>query len=208
MKKIDFFGDSITEGCGVNQDERFPTRLSLKLNCKEINHGIGGTRIARQTKPSENLDFDKDFISRVDGLDKDADLVIFLGGTNDFGHGDAVIGNDSDTSIYTFYGATKKLISLLLDKYPKNKMLFILPLPRLDQEKNYKGENSNLKVYKDILKSQYEKNNLDYISFDDLLDSDEKIIKYTVDGLHPNAIFHEMMAERLKDYIIKKKYLD
>ena len=40
------------------------------------------------------------------------------------------------------------------------------------------------------------------------LDNDDKIIKYTVDGLHPNAAFHEIMAEKLKNYIIEKKYLD
>ena len=207
MKKIAFLGDSITEGCCVNLDERYPTLLCKKLNCIEANYGIGGTRIARQTKPSDNPLFDLDFVSRVETVDKDADLVIVFGGTNDYGHGDALLGTEKDESVYTYYGAVKQLIKLLLARFDKNKILFIIPLPRLGQEASVKGDNVPLKIYKDILIHYIKLNNLDYISFDDLLSTDGLISKYTVDGLHPNPEFHEIMAQKLKDYIDQKGYL-
>ena len=57
------------------------------------NYGISGTRIAKQTHKSENERWDMDFLSRVDIMDENADVIVVFGGTTDFGHGDSKIGN-------------------------------------------------------------------------------------------------------------------
>ena len=53
-KKINFLGDSITEGCGVaNKENIFHARLAKEYGLAAArNYGIGGTRIAPQHKPS------------------------------------------------------------------------------------------------------------------------------------------------------------
>ena len=92
-KKINFLGDSITEGHGTSGEACFFTTLIARETgavCR--NYGIGGTRIARQTIPSEKPRHDLDFPGRVDEMDPDADIVVVFGGTNDFGHGDAPLG--------------------------------------------------------------------------------------------------------------------
>ena len=58
-KIIDFLGDSITEGYGVSDKENNRYDNILKRECElkaTYNYGIGGTRLAHQTKPSEKLD--------------------------------------------------------------------------------------------------------------------------------------------------------
>ncbi len=95
--KIVFLGDSITQGVGADKTENRYTDVFQRLSGATVsNHGISGTRIARQTTPYNEM-FDKnDFVKRVDELDPDADIVVVFGGTNDFGHGDAPIGTFDD----------------------------------------------------------------------------------------------------------------
>lgn len=203
MKKLGFLGDSITEGCGVTLEDRYATVLSKMLGVQEVNDGIGGTRIASQTipTPEPSAHFDLDFVGRVAKLEKDLDLLIVFGGTNDYGHGDAIIGNENDTSVYTFYGAVKELIRLLIEKYGKEKLLFILPLPRAGQDVSPKPQGGEpLKVYIDILEKKYQENNLRYIDFSKMFPI-EKINDLTVDGLHPNAKGHLLLANYLAKYI-------
>lgn len=51
-KTIDFLGDSITEGVGVEDlNNRYDNRLKAMLNLKEAyNYGVSGTRLAHQKK--------------------------------------------------------------------------------------------------------------------------------------------------------------
>ena len=60
-KTINFLGDSITEGAGVSdiQNNRYDNRLKAMLELKKLNnYGIGGTRIAHQSVPSEEPRYD------------------------------------------------------------------------------------------------------------------------------------------------------
>ena len=115
-KKIVFLGDSITEGSGASSIENRYTDLIGKMTGAVCyNHGIGGTRIARQDVKSENPLHDLDFLSRVGELEEDADIVVVFGGTNDFGHGAAPFGTFSDRTAYTFYGALHSLYTALIE---------------------------------------------------------------------------------------------
>ena len=116
--KINFLGDSITEGAGASAPEnKFTMLIEREYEAICQNYGIGGTRIAKQHTPSDNPIFDNDFCSRVADMDADADIVAVFGGTNDFGHGDAPLGIMSDRTPDTFYGALHTLyISLQIGR--------------------------------------------------------------------------------------------
>ena len=100
--KINFLGDSITEGKGVTAEDSFVGLVAARTGAVCRNYGIGGTRIAKQRVPSEKARWDLDFMGRVAEMDPDADVIVVFGGTNDYGHGDAVMGTMADRSPNTF----------------------------------------------------------------------------------------------------------
>ena len=105
-KKIAFLGDSITEGVGVeNQNLRYDRRMAEKYGIEAVNFGISGTRLAHQRKASDKPRFDLCFCGRAYDLPKDSDIIVVFGGTNDYGHGDAPFGTDTDTTPDTYCGA-------------------------------------------------------------------------------------------------------
>ena len=127
--RILFLGDSITQGAGAScPEERYVDVVGELLACEALNFGVGGTRIARQTTPSQESIYDEDFLKRSEGMPLDADMVFVFGGTNDYGHGDAEMGNMDSKDVYTFCGAVNVLIETLSKKYGKENLCFILPL--------------------------------------------------------------------------------
>ena len=134
--KVNFLGDSITQGVGVeNLENLYHARLAKKYGWDLYVDGISGTRIAPQNKPSEEPSFDKDFISRVKDIPADSEIVVFFGGTNDYGHGDAPLGEMSDRTVWTYYGALHVLLTALIEKYPTAQSVVLTPLHREDEEK-------------------------------------------------------------------------
>ena len=123
-KKINFLGDSITEGHGCSSPEKcFASLIARDHGAVCRNYGIGGTRIARQKQPSENPKHDLDFVGRYDKMDPDADIVAVFGGTNDFGHGDAPMGTMADRTRDSFYGALHLLYTGLITMYPDARII-------------------------------------------------------------------------------------
>ena len=137
--KIDFLGDSITEGCGTSgPDCRFSALL--QRNCKLAaarNYGIGGTRYARQRVPSEEPLTDRDFCERAGEMDRDADVVFVFGGTNDFGHGDAPFGGPEDRTPDTFCGACHYLFRELKADFPQAEIVIATPIHRCGEDNRY-----------------------------------------------------------------------
>lgn len=88
-KKINFLGDSITEGAGTScEAARFTCVLKDIAGLSEIrNYGIGGTRIARQQTVTNEKHDKNDYCGRFQSMDDDADIIVVFGGTNDYGHG-------------------------------------------------------------------------------------------------------------------------
>ena len=72
-----FLGDSITYGAGASSlDKNYVNLLAKYTGLNTVNYGVGGTRIARQTKASPNEVWDYDFNARARSMDKDADIMI------------------------------------------------------------------------------------------------------------------------------------
>lgn len=207
--KINFLGDSITEGAGTSShDKMFTMLIEREYGAICQNYGIGGTRIARQKTPTEEK-WDRDFISRVPEMDNDADIVVVFGGTNDFGHGDAPLGTMSDRTPYTFYGALHCLYTALTEKYPDVPVVILTPLHRLNED-SPKGDNKpepvgTLKEYVNIIREVAE-----YYSFPVLdlfkesgLQPKVPVIqkKYIPDGLHPNDAGNEILAHKIARFL-------
>ena len=211
-KKIVFLGDSITEGVGTSApDKRYWEVVSQKTGAVCCGFGIGGTRIARQQHPVEGAlhDFNH-FLTRVDKMDADADVVMVLGGVNDFGHGDAPFGTMDDRTQDSFYGGLHTLYTALVEKYPTARIVIMTPL-HWDVEDNPKttadGKTLVLKDYVNAIREVAE-----YYSFPvlDLFASSGIQPKiafqkeyYMPDGLHPSDNGNARMAECIVAFLNK-----
>ncbi len=209
--KVNFLGDSITQGAGTSApDKIYHALIKEKYGLAEArNYGIGGTRIARQHKPSNEI-WDRDFCQRCLEMDPDADLIVIFGGTNDFGHGDAPLGSFTDRKPNTFYGALHCLYTTIMEKFPSAQIVVMTPLHRTNED-NPKGDGykaydyAPLSRYVEIIKevaAYYSIPTLDLWSVSGIQPRVDVIKqRYCPDGLHPNDAGHELMASRLAGFL-------
>ncbi len=208
--KINFLGDSITEGVGVSTlDNVYWKRLERDEGLAVARgYGISATRIARQSTfagaDSERRDLD--FCYRALQMDDDADVVVVFGGTNDFGHGDAPIGSPDDRTPDTFIGACHTLFCSLIEKYPSGTIVIMTPLHRQDEDFSLESEHTEpLYVYVDIIRqiaAYYALPVLDLWSISGIQPRHKVILeRYCPDGLHPNDAGHALIASRLAGFL-------
>lgn len=212
-KKINFLGDSITEGCGVScQENVFHQVMKREYGLAEArNYGVGGTRFARQMVPSEPK-WDQDFCRRAAEMEKDADAVVVFGGTNDFGHGDAPLGDFADREPNTFYGACHFLFRYLIETYPDAVIAVCTPLHRLTEDDpmgdhRYKTYHyGDLKTYVAIIREVAEYYSLPVIDLYANSGIQPKVDimreKFMPDGLHPNDAGHEKLAHVIGNFLL------
>jgi lysophospholipase L1-like esterase len=208
-KKVAILGDSITEGAGTTAREFRFTDVFQSISGAEVyNYGIGGTRIARQIKPSSNPRFDLCFLDRSEEMVEGADVVVVFGGTNDFGHGDAPLGCFDDRSEYTFYGAMHSLINRLVTRYPDATVVFMTPLHRTSESVtvNEIGQPTvRMKYYVDAIREVCEYYSVPVLDLyaSSGLQPAIPVIKerFMPDGLHPNNAGAKIIAERLYGFL-------
>ena len=213
--KINFLGDSITAGGHASSEEkRYTTLVCKAFGATENNYGVWSTRIAKQSNPTRHMD-DKDFITRAPMMDKEANFVFVFGGTNDYGHGDAPLGNMEDASQYTFYGALKWLVEYLISVYGKEKLCFILPIHRVD-ENNPFGKDSQktiagepLSRYVQAEREVFAHYGVDYLDTQDLMPEppSKEENEWFKDGLHPTDKGHRLLADTIIEYLQVKGLL-
>ncbi len=210
--KINFLGDSITEGHGASDVSlRFTSLLAQRYGIIERNYGIGGTRIARQQCLSDIAKYDMDFCLRAEMMQKDADVIFVFGGTNDFGHGDAHFGSSDDSTPDTFCGALNVLFTKLTKTYPNSKIIVATPLHRHNEYdllsvKNKTEAPSHLKRYVDAIKDAADRFNLTVCDLysNSILAADKEEVsqKYFVDGLHPNDLGYSVLADEVAGFLL------
>lgn len=206
MLKINFLGDSITEGAMASKEENTYVYLVGKMtNSLTRNYGISGSRFAKQIIPSVEPRFDMFFASRVYNMDHLADYVFIFGGTNDYGHGDAPFGEFGDTTPDTFYGSIDYLVNELLKYFKKEQIVFIPPLYRLN-ENSRRGDGSKpdgsktLQEYRDAMMEVLNKYDIKVLDLKDKMGKAENN-PLLADGLHPNDEGHRYLAELISEYI-------
>lgn len=216
-KIIDFLGDSITEGVGVTDIEncRYDNVIKKRCNLKATyNYGIGGTRLAHQSVPSEKPRHDLCFCGRAYDLNKEADIIVVYGGVNDYLHGDAPIGTMDDTTPTTFCGAVDWLMNLLKTEYADKTIVFMTPahchyqnIPdSVPTNRPIKRSDAlPLVEYVKIIEERGKKHNIPVLNLYEKLGIDPNIKehweKYTVDGLHFNDAGQAFIAERLIEFL-------
>ena len=215
-KIIDFLGDSITEGVGVtDQNNRYDNVIHRRFElAAHYNYGIGGTRLAHQSVPSEIPRYDLCFCGRAYMLDKSADLIVVYGGVNDYIHGDAYFGNMEDRTPTTFCGAVYFLMNLLKTNYEGKQIVFMTPA-----HMHFKGISDKfptgrpmkkpdaqpLSAYVEVIKARGEELGIPVLDLFEKLpidpnnESDRE--KYTVDGLHFNDEGQGILAKTLGDFL-------
>jgi lysophospholipase L1-like esterase len=201
-KKINFLGDSITEGVGASEYAHcYVEQFAAATGAVCRNYGISGTRIAKRRVPYENPEFDRYYASRVPEMDPDADVVVVFGGTNDYGHGDAPLGEMNDRTVWTYYGALHVLFTALIEKYPAAQIVVLTPLHREDEEKR----TPILKPFVDATRQVAEYYSLPVLDLWANYGIQPRIPvmknMYVPDGLHPNDAGHAILANKLRAFL-------
>lgn len=216
--KVNFLGDSITEGTGVSDIEncRYDNRLAAMCQLSAVNnYGIGGTRLAHQIHPSEKPRYDLCFCGRAYNMDPTVDLIIVYGGVNDYIHGDAPFGEPGDTTPATYCGGVYFLMNYLRENYPGKPVIFMTParsylrkevddLVSSTHARKLPG-GKPLLAYVDVILETAKKFDIPVLDLYRDLGLDphdpECFDTYTVDGLHFNDAGHAVIAQRLKEFI-------
>lgn len=216
-KIINFLGDSITEGAGVSDhanyryDNIIHRRFDLALH---RNYGIGGSRIAHQSVPSEVPRYDLCFCGRAYMMEKNADVVVVYGGVNDYIHGDAYFGTLEDKTPVTFCGGVYFLMNYLKNEFPNSTIVFMTPAhmhfkgtsdaevcPRPIKKPDAKP----LGAYVEIIKERGKEFGIPVLDLFENLpidpNNEDDRAKYTTDGLHFNNEGHTVLAKLLGDFL-------
>lgn len=214
--KINILGDSITAGSGASSpDKCFVSVLCSKYGAAARNYGIGGTRISKQRQVSPDPKWDLNFCDRVAAMDDDADLVLIFGGTNDYGHGYAPLGDAESRDPYTFYGALHTLYRSVIEKYPNSRIAVLTPMHRLKENDpggdryayrdHLRGDIAPLKTYVEIIREVAEYYSLPVLDLYKVSGFQPEIpvirTTYLSDGLHPNDKGHAMLADMVAKFI-------
>ena len=216
--KVNFIGDSITEGVGVTDVElnRYDNRLKQIFQLSAVNnYGISGTRLAHQTRPSILPREDLCFCGRAYNMDTTADMVVVYGGVNDYLHGDAPFGQLDDTTPATFCGGVYFLMNYLKTAYCGKPVVFLTPARcffdhRVDDEKpscfeHKYTEGKPLVEYVNVIVETGKRLGIPVLDLYHNLGLDphdeEVYTAYTADGLHFNDAGHGILAKRLKEFI-------
>ena len=213
-KKINFLGDSITEGHGTSDWGTKPFHQLLRVRCELAearNYGQGGTKIARLPVITDHP-FDQDFNLRAVNMNHDADAVVVFGGTNDFGHGTLPLGDMDSRDIHTFYGGLHTLCTFLINTYKDKPIIFMTPLHRLNEVLDYnnriKEGNENARPLVDFVRAVREVCEFYGIPVLDLYRDCAMYgqnwawcEKYMPDGLHPSDAGHVLIANKLQKFL-------
>lgn len=206
-KTVAFLGDSITEGAAASEPQNVYHQVAArKLGFTALNCGVGGTRIARQLHPSADPSYDRDFNLRADELPLNAAFLVVLGGTNDFGHGDAPFGAPEDHTVYTFYGACNSLWEKLAARFGAGNILVVLPLHRTDEESplgegNKTCPGRTLSAYAVAIGQTARAHGLRVLDLrgESALDVRGEGAPLFADNVHPNDAGHRLLGEMIAE---------
>ena len=215
--KINFLGDSITEGVGVidKANCRYDKRLRQMCELSKVNnYGVGGSRLAHQKKPSEKPRHDLCFCGRAYDMDKSADMVVVYGGVNDYVHGDAPFGEIGDKTPATYCGGVYFLMKFLTETYAGKPVIFMTPAHCCysDVDDLYPSprpiklpDAKPLLAYVEAIEETAKLFGIPVLNlYRDLgIDTHDRELqaKYTSDGIHFNDDGHAVLAQKLKEFI-------
>lgn len=213
-KTVACMGDSITFGMksgGNNQTlkEDNPWASQLRDYCGFTNirnYGISGSTVAQY--------YDKNPMhSRITNMDANADVIVFMGGTNDVSNGTplgTLQTDDSQTlNNSTFYGALQTCVKTLKQRYANKTIILMTPInaDNVNIPKNVSARtNLHMDEYRNVVREVgkfYGVHVFDLqnaLPFDALNDTDNVYFAAN-DKIHPNQNGHDGMAKVIGQYI-------
>lgn len=201
---VNCLGDSITEGLlhtGSKMQNPYPSLLKKYLDCAKVNnYGMGGTKITNENSSS--------FVERAKNMDKEANIIIVMGGTNDALFA-SPLGTPSDTSDATLYGALDALCNYLKTNHPDAHIIFCTPLQMADRHDRWCYQNSGYKItdVATAMKTVCARYDIDVydaqtlIPFKAQANTDDST--GAADGVHPSQAFMDNFAKTLAEYIVE-----
>ena len=125
-----------------------------------------------------------------------------FGGTNDFWHHSTALGNVTDSSTNTFCGALNYVLDYLQTNQPNAKILFVFPMHQYfsGNSDSHDFGYGTLKDFRNKAKEVCEYRGvymLDLYSCSGTCVSINETQRdlYTIDGIHPNANGHSLIAD-------------
>lgn len=199
-KKINFLGDSITQGVGASCEQtRYISLVAEKTGALCRNYGVGGTQLVKQYWGNDRVDFNY----RAEQMDRDADIVVIFGGTNDFGHC-VNIGAPTDRTVDTFYGAAHSLFYRVVEMFPESTVVVLTPFHRFGEHLFREG-GDKLARYRDVICEVAEYYSLPVLDLwtDSGVQPQNELLKqkYMPDGLHPNDAGHALLADMVVKFL-------
>ena len=210
-KSAVFVGDSITAGVGT--EKIYYQYLNQNLGIGSVTAmGVAGSCISAASDYGQN---NQPLINRYQSIPS-ADLIVIFMGTNDYGH-ETPLGSKKDTQDGTFYGALNTIIPALVAKHTSSKIVFVTPMHRygfgtsgilgtkFTADSIPNGVGATLGDYVNALKSVCASNGVSVIDLytECTLDPADDAVRtiYMPDGLHPNAVGHELIAGIMESHI-------
>lgn len=195
--KFGFLGDSLTHGYGLgNLTQRFSSLVSSYFGAEEINEGLDGSPITPDPWGAEA------FLPRFLRMKK-VDFLFVLGGTNDWGGTLAFLGEEGDEDEKTFYGAFASLCQAILQVYPKEKVLILLP-PSCFHENPVREDEDSLNDFREAERKVASRFGLSVLDLSPLLPipSTNRGSDYHLDGVHLSEKGHRIIADSIIDYLV------
>jgi lysophospholipase L1-like esterase len=190
--KINALGDSITYGDKLSDRTlAYPNVVAAKTGAVKLNnYGWNGSSMGG---PHPDR-----FIDRYPTMDRDANLILVLGGTNDYGDFNKAgtpIGALGDLTPDTFYGSLNLLMCGLKQMYPDGEIVFMTPLRRVGyMRRNQNGYYLNQYAFAiQDMAAFWGVRVIDLLNEPEL-DFSSKQSVYLVDGLHPNPTGHALLG--------------
>lgn len=135
-KKINYNGDSITQGIGTLRTG-YVKVVNQLLNFGVVrNYAIGGTRLAHTTDEVNCM------VDRISDMDTDADIIFIMANTNDYAS-QIPIGTSDSADISTYKGALNTIFNWLRTTYPTQPIIISTMLRR---KVNYDGGGQPLPI--------------------------------------------------------------
>jgi lysophospholipase L1-like esterase len=188
--KWNVLGDSITAAPGKTRN--YHSIIGEQENIFVRNYGISGSRIMVGSGGTAG----SEMVNRYSSMDDDADIITCFGGINDMNN-NLPLGTMSDRIKESFYGALNLLLSGLITKYLGKRIGFIAPL-------NY-GNPSHEPYHTAIQEvCKYYSIPLLDLHKDGLINTviTDAGTFYFSDGLHPTEQGHDVLARKIRQFIM------
>lgn len=123
QKKLGGLGDSLMSTAYTGAGAEWLSLIGARNGMEVFNHAKSGNPIACVAASDNNGTAVIGMAGRYAEMEPDLDYIVVMGGANDKNHG-IPIGENTDQTEYTFKGALNILITGLVARYPKAKLLF------------------------------------------------------------------------------------